>query len=86
MTGRDGSWNLFSRYIHFSVVDSSRGLLIPVAVSSYAQSCKASAKSLEKESSHPMYCRGTATLHMVSAHIPVPATTVWHADRQKVRL
>lgn len=30
---------------------------MPVAVSSYARSCKASAKPLEKESSHPIYCR-----------------------------
>ncbi|CRL17205.1 unnamed protein product [Penicillium camemberti] len=56
---------------------------MPAAVSSYTRSCKASAKPLEKESSRPRYCRGTATLHMASAHIPVAATTIWHAERQK---
>lgn len=33
------------------------------------------------KSPHILPC--TATLHMASAHIPVPATTIWHAERQK---
>lgn len=40
------------------------------AVSSYARSCIATVKPLERESDHPMHYHGTATLHMVSAHIP----------------